>query len=270
MRLRVFDIGGSGVKTALFGVDDTDVLRIIGTIEHHKDPDWADFERWLEDRVKMDAQIIGISCAGFIDYSANVVKLFRVGNWINKPLKADVEGHFPNMRVYLLNDAEAHLTAHSDLFPRPQMCISIGTSLGFAIGDQQGNIIRPPDNMNFDLGQVAIPTRAGNNKVWWALGSRGLAELQRDLGNEHGTAHFGHRVGAFLASICSIFRPTTVVLGGGIIESGWESIQNNIESEFRQVKPDWLEQPKIVRSPYGKDAALWGMAKHVVNSARRK
>lgn len=132
------------------------------------------------------------------------------------------------------------------------------------MSDRKGNIVRPPDNMNFDLGEVTVPTRATNNQAWWVLGSHGLEELQNDMGHENGIKHFGYRLGAFLASLCSIFRPDTVVLSGGITESCWHLFQENLLREFQKDKPDWLREPRMVKSPYGREAGLWGMAKYIL------
>jgi len=264
MYIQVLDIGGSGVKTALFLCDGYKHLELIEPVVHYENPDWPNFEVWLQGKINLDAKLIGISCAGFVNYSSNTIQLFRIGNWRNKPIKNDFEKAFQGTKIFLLNDAEAHLMAHNDLLPHSQLCISIGTSLGFAISDRQGKIIRPPDNMNFDLGALAIPTRTTNNRVWWALGSHGMEELQNNMGHEDGIKHFGYRLGAFLASLCSIFRPDTVVLSGGITESYWNLFEENLRSEFKFNKPDWLPEPQIINSPYGREAGLWGIAKYVL------
>ena len=95
----------------------------------------------------------------------------------------------------------------------------------------------------------------------WGL--HGLEELEKTLGREKGVIHFGYRLGAFLSGLCSIFRPKTVVLSGGISESRWNQFSASMLKEFDSSKPDWLDRPDIVKSPYGQNAALIGVANYL-------
>ncbi|MBK7932027.1 MAG: ROK family protein [Acidobacteria bacterium] len=259
--MQIFDIGGSGVKTVNLtsheGIESLDGQEVA----FFPKPDWANFAEWANELGLLESDLIGIACAGFIENNQNV-KLFRVGRWVDKPLAKEIIDLSPSSSVYILNDAEAHLTAHAGMYDSPCMSISLGTSLGFSIGDKTGKIIRPPDNVNFDVGELSIPTRASNNKAWWAVGSGGLSELEKDLGEEQGKIQFGYRLGAFLAGMCSIFRPKTVVLSGGITHNAWDKFEPTMRSEFAIQKPDWLKTPQISRSPYSRNAALIGIAKY--------
>jgi len=269
MEIRVLDIGGSGVKTTKLKFSDDLILQVNINVEHFPDPDWANFTQWLHKNNLIDSQYIGISSAGFIK-SDSIVSLFRIGGWINKPIIDDIKELSPNAKVYILNDAESHLMAHAKMYDNPQMSISLGSSLGFAISNNEGKIIRPTDNMNFDLGAVKIPTSAKNKQVWWALGSKGLKELQNNLGETEGVIQYGYRLGSFLTDICSVFRPKTVVFSGGITQRWWETFSNYTINEFNHQKPDWLDPPKFIKSPYGKNAALIGIGKHVYYQQQRE
>ncbi len=154
--------------------------------------------------------------------------------------------------------------AHTSDSQNPVMTVALGTSLGFATSDKRGNIVRALDGMNLDLGEMPIATSASEKKVWWALGSRGLAELQAQRGNEPGAAQFGYRLGAFLASMCGVFRPKTIVLSGGITERWWDAFHSTMEHEFRTTKPTWCGDVKLLRSPHGGNAALAGIARYAL------
>lgn len=237
LALRIFDIGGSGIKTARLYL--TSNFETLGDqeVEYYDQPNWVQFPQWAHNDGLLDYELIGISCAGFIENN-QIVKYFRAARWLDKPLVKEIAAFHPSSEIYVLNDAEAHLIAHNDLYPTPCMAISLGTSLGFSISDQNGSIIRPSDGLNFDVGDLSLPVRASNKKVWWAMGTNGLAELQRSYGREHGIARFGDRLGVFLANICSIFRPTAVVLSGGITESGWKIFKQPMLKNC-QIK-NWL------------------------------
>ena len=260
--MRVFDIGGSGVKTV--NLNSSSDIEMLGEreIEYFADPDWANFAEWAFERGLLESRLIGISCAGFVERN-QLIKLFRVGGWVNRPLASEIINLSPLSRVCILNDAEAHLMGHVGMYDAPCMSISLGTSLGFSIGDREGSIVRPADDMNFDLGELQLASRASNNKVWWALGANGLSELENELGKVQGLVQYGYRLGAFLANICGVFRPKTVILSGGITESSWDQFSTSMFSEFADQKPAWLEDTDIVKSPYGRNAALVGIAKHV-------
>ena len=222
----------------------------------------------------------------------DIITLFRVGNWHDKNLFHELElytkelkifeekydnrilqqsgeSYFVKPNLYLLNDAESHLLAHTDLYKNPIMSVCLGSSLGFAISDRQGKIVKTLNGYNFDIGEMSLPTRASNKAVWWALGKHGLSELQSNMGFENGTKHYGYRLGALLVSLCSIFRPKTIVLSGGITEKNWFLFKDNMLSEFNKTKPDWLDETQIKKSPFCDKAALIGMVKFIKNQSNK-
>jgi len=144
------------------------------------------------------------------------------------------------------------------------MSISLGTSLGFAIADKNGNIVRTLADINFDVGELSLSSKASNSHLWWALGSNGLGELQTNLGQTDGVKHYGYGLGSFLVNICSIFRPKSVVISGGITEKWGNDFQQLMFSEFNHSKPDWLEDQNIYKSPFGVNAALVGIGKYIL------
>lgn len=259
--IHTLDIGGSGVKSAIFSKSKDGTLNLEKPVSYLQNPEWGSIEDWLYDHIGGGWASLSISCGGFMDYTNGAVKLFRIANWHDKPLMQNLQERFPDTRMFLLNDGEAHLYAHHDLYDHPQMCLALGTSLAFAITNNSGKFIRAGQNTNFDIGEVKLKTNAHDPHVWWALGSHGLKHLQDKFGDKEGTRHFGYRLGSFLKDFASIFQPATIILSGGITESCWPVFQENLFSEFSQSKPDWLKMPSIVQSPYGREAALRGMAK---------
>ena len=90
--IRALDLGGSGLKTAEFTPDGA---LVDGSVERFESPDWQNIEAWIGDRIPLGAQPVGIACAGLVDAGEGLVKLFRTGGWHEKPLRADMERHFP-------------------------------------------------------------------------------------------------------------------------------------------------------------------------------
>jgi len=153
----------------------------------------------------------------------------------------------------------AHVSANSGSI----ITIALGTSLGFAMADDKGHLIRALDGLNFDLGEIPLPTSAPEKKVWWALGSAGLPALQKHHGDEAGAAQFGYRLGAFLATVGGLFRPQTLVFSGGITARWWDHFHTPMETEFHQSIPAWCPTPTLLRSPFARDAALIGIARYM-------
>lgn len=260
------DIGGSGVKCAAFQSPDGSIARLglVDTPRLLGAPDWPVFEDWLAERIDKAINRIGVSCAGFVDYQTGVVRLSRIAGWHDYPLAGRLTSRLPGHLVVVLNDVEAHLCAHADQYPHPMLCIAIGTSMGLAITDESGGIIRPRRGWNMEFGGMQIPTSASQKEAWFALGSNGLQELEARLGSAEGVRRFGYRIGAYLAQQCGVFLPRTLVLSGGVVAKRWEEIREAFAGEFRHGLADWVEPPIVVPSPYGRDAALWGIAKHVI------
>ncbi len=60
------------------------------------------------------------------------------------------------------------------------------------------------------------------------------------------------KLGVFLAYVCSVFRPTTVVFSGRIIENYWHLFQGSMLGEFHHQKADWLSGVEFHKSQYAK------------------
>jgi hypothetical protein len=63
-----------------------------------------------------------------------------------------------------------------------------------------------------------MQTRSEPPNVWWALGSKGLAELT-EADSARGFGDFGYRLDNFLAQLAIIFHPMTIALTGDIIHA---------------------------------------------------
>lgn len=247
----LLDIGGSGVKYAVHSGNyfhlQSDKIAVAN---------WQRFHEVLKSRGFYRHHEIAISCAGSVN-DKQVIERFTVGNWHHKNLVAEIKRFNNGTKIAILNDAEAHLYAHLDLFERPVMCVSIGTSLGFAVSNQKGTIIRP-DAMNFDIGAFLLSTSCSNKQLWFALGSRGLGELENLYPKSKAVQRFGCRLGSFLANMGHIFRPKTIILTGGIIH-GHPNLINFVKSEYDHYDKGVVANIDI--SPYGNDSALVGAGK---------
>lgn len=261
MRILAVDVGGSGVKHAWVEAD-REGVRLVSPMVFLERPEWNRFEPWLFSQIGERPDLLAVSCMGLVDPDSGINRVATVAGWRNRPLRANLGKAFALARVVVLNDVEAHLFAHLGNHPTPLLAIAMGTSAGLAVADESGRVVRTRDGMPLEFGALRLNTSASCKELWSALGSRGLAELQKKLGKREGTIRFGYRVGALAAQYAGLFSVRTVVLSGGIVESTWHSMADAVTAEFSHGLPHWLKEspPRLLASPHGRAAALVGVA----------
>lgn len=262
--VRAFDFGGSGAKTAVYEMSASTARRVT-QVEILANPDYGDLATWLRSHVDVRETLVGVSCAGFVDLVTGVNHKWNVAGLTDYPLAAEIERAYPIVRsVQCLNDVEAHLWSSVGEFKAPILSIAVGTSVGIAVADERGRIVRTRSDRPLECGNVRLRTSASTDVVWWALGTAGLKEEQERRGEREGAERFGYRVGAFAAQYAVLFQARTVVLSGGVIEHNWPSMAEAVESEFEHGTPSWMRQdpPRIVASKLGREAGLVGAARY--------
>lgn len=263
MRIQAIDVGGTGVKSALFDVNGAADPEMVGDVRLLGAPEWGRFEEWLVPHVSPGIAHLVVACAGFVDPTTGVNRLCRVAGWKDRPVRDNLARLVKRAKVWVLNDVEAHLAAHTTLYPHPQLVLALGSCVGMALSDEDGRTVRTRRGWNLEFGALRFPTRSKCDETWWLLGEQGLQALRTEMGDQAGVRHFGHRLGSWLACLSSVFVPRTIVLSGGTAEHCWSGFRDTMLSEFDSTAPDWVraESPAIVRSPFGRQAALWGMAR---------
>lgn len=220
----------------------------------------------LDDLVDQIARVstrpsgIAVSIAAFVERSTGFVRLSRHAPWSQGPL-ADRLAETFSCAVDVMNDGEAHALA---MLGDPDVklgaiSVSLGTAVGIGIMGAGGRVLRPLSGENWDLGELRLHTRASRKELWWALGSEGLAELQRNLGVADGTAQYGYRLGSALRELTVIFQPATIMLSGGIAFRLWSDMRSTIADELHAL-PSHARSPRVLLSPH-REAALVGLSR---------
>ncbi len=257
-RIRVIDIGGSGIKTMHFLIKDGSIYE-VEECQYLKNPDFINFSDWLLQNLPNDFDVLGISCPGIIDKD-NIIHYCAIAQWKNFDIINYTKQIYPNAHIFLMNDANAHLMANASLFKHPIMQISLGTSIGFALTDNEGNIYYSNYGTNIEVGGVILKTNAKLPSAWWALGSHGLQDLQKELGEDAGSYKFGLRLGGFLANMCHIYNPNTIVLSGGILAQNFsKNLLAGVKDEMNAEVYKLPKQPFIEISRFERETALWGL-----------
>ena len=279
-KISTIDLGGSSIKAIDFIWDEKQQCLMPQGPELIIDkPDYSTLWSRKEILLSDDSRKIGISSAGSVDHLNGVIENFTTAKWINKPIVSaiatgkvkwvgNISSGQPNSNkrysiedICLLNDGEAHLMAHHDLYEHPQLCLSLGSGVGFGLTDNKGHIMRAASNRNFEISLLQTLTMCSNNQAWYTLGGQGFKELECSMGLKNAQKAFGLCLGQFIAEIVVVFQPRTIVLSGGISESQFEFFSESMRARFFEACPEEFSDVSIYKSPYGRLSALWGMAK---------
>lgn len=226
MKTIVVDIGGSGARVG-------EVLG--GAVAGIRRVDAGTLDELVEAIESIDRRpgAVAVSVPGLVDARRGHVEQCRAVPWVNGPL-AETLGRALNCPVSVLNDGSAHALAmrrEPDL-RLGAICLSLGTSVGFGVLASDGALLPSLSGLNWEVGDLALSTRATTREAWWALGEPGLAELQRNLGAGPGRRQFGYRLGAFAKTLAIVFQAQTVGFSGGHVARYWNEMAEAVESEI--------------------------------------
>jgi len=259
MRVLAIDVGGSGVKRAWVEVDG-DSARLASAVELIKHPRWDRFGEWLASELEARPTALAVASAGLVDSATGVNHFSAIAGWRERPLRDELSLAFPEAHVAVLNDVEAHLYAHIGGSRAPVMALAAGTSVGIAVSDSEGRIMRARSGYPLQFGAVRLGCNSVRDVFRSGLGRPGLVELQLRKGKVKGTRQFGQRMGDTLARYAVVFSPRTVVLSGGLIAHNWDLMSRELLSAYARGLPKWLhdDPPEVVISPFAGEAALIG------------
>lgn len=215
-QVRCFDIGGTGVKTALISSSALSKLLRIEPAEAAQDgsqEEWSwlepprnigfapgrnGFSEWLVTNVpQLTAElsdpsvIFGIAVKGRIVHETQ-----RMRNWYaggasvgrEEPLIADIMG-LPHERTFALHDGSAHLLGCSrSILPPPSLALfALGTGVGFALTDADGRLINRLGSSDHHLlmagDQVATASYEG---AWRSLPSGPQKKVMKRMVGQYG------------------------------------------------------------------------------------
>jgi glucokinase len=247
------DIGGTSLKLGAWRFDGTSVSArsawreglpvpataepgaIVGALAEHVHALAAELDE--------QPAALGIGSAGLI--TDGVIIQSPNTPWDHLPLVAPLAARlgFP---VALINDADAFLLgalAHRGTLPHGAIGITLGTGIGFAVWLHDrllagGSGISPEGghitlDMFGELANTGIPgsweglasrdallryyEERGGPKVSEAVEVARAADAETDDGPARGAWHrYGHCVGVGLGSLCNLFSPQLILIGGGL------------------------------------------------------
>ena len=246
------DLGGSGAKIATYSGGKIGAVRRCSVS--------SEAELFSGIQKSADGKTVtslAFSVAGFVNTENGSVLKSACYPFLEGDLAAHARKAFPKAKVRVVNDGEAHARS---LLLQPDIRfgaihLAFGTSVAFGVINDKKEVVQTVRGENWDIGDLRLDTKASEKEVWWALGSNGLAELEKTMDGDP-YLHFGYRMGSLLNRLAVIFRPYTIGISGGIITAHAREIERGVREEFRE--PPFSERPEIRFLP-GQDTVMQGL-----------
>lgn len=228
LKIRCFDLGGSGLKTCLFEDES-----IPSMLENLGKADNQPIAKWIRRKLPtLDAEVDN---GTFFSFSlAGLDKLPKSSH--NEGIKSNRESisqHFslPSDRVYTQKDGDSHLLASRvvlGITRFPQLNFSIGTGIGCGMYDENGMLISLND-LKVALGcspwDLVTDSSASQKIAYFALTKDGLNELVSRHG-ESAVTRFENRWIKFLKQVflpklrlANRVLPLEITLTGGVVDN---------------------------------------------------
>jgi glucokinase len=245
---------------------------------------------------------IGVGSAGQIDFASGTVRYANdlLPGYTGTPIRELLEREF-SLPVYVDNDVNVLALAEkrfgSGKHSRHMVCIALGTGVGGALLSE-GQIVRGATGGAGEIGHMTVDFRGPR----CICGNRGCLELyasgtsiERRMnellksGEEAGAdapavpdarAVFARwragdptagqvmdeaaaALGAAIASLIHIVNPDTIVIGGGVAESGEDFLAKVREEAERRAMPSMYRHVRIEAASSGNRSGMLGAAQLV-------
>ena len=294
MPVLALDVGGTKLAAAL--VDDDGTVLRAARATTPADP-WPAC-RALLDEVAAGAAVdgVGAGCGGPVRWPDGVVSPLNMPAWQDFPLRQALQEAYAGVPVRVHNDAVCVAVAEhwrgagrgvDDLLG---MVVSTGVGGGLVLG---GRLLDGPSGNAGHVGHVVVepdgPACGCGGRGCLEAVARGPAVVAR--ARSHGStatdglelavqaragdpvavaelARAGRAVGTALASVCALLDLRTVVVGGGLAQSGpplWEPLQRAFAEHARL---SFLSGVRVLPAELGAAAGLVGAAALVLAGDR--
>lgn len=291
------DIGGTNIKIGFVNADKKLFAKDIIPFEK-KDFKYvcADISDKIKEMISShgldlgDASSLGIAVPGSVNTSSGMVLSAYNLDFFDAPIKSEMEKHFPGIKVFIANDADAAALAESKagalIGKKTALLITLGTGTGGGL-ILNGKMFSGGNGRGVELGHMALiadskaglPCTCGNtgcieaycSATWLEakgrkvfnspdIDSKYIIDLAK-AGDPKALAifdEFTDHLSSAIASICSLLDPEAIAIGGGISECGdilYDALRAKVK-EKNFFKADYC----IVPAMLGNEAGIIGAA----------
>lgn len=270
-----FDLGGTGTRVAVVGVD--------GSYEGLALPTSDFFERPVEQLAAAASELtprhgrlfgVGIGASGPVDLLTG-----EIHNQDTLPqfTQQQVVGRLADMLqvpVWIDNDAVAAALAEFEWgLPEPAeslLCVTLGTGVGVALV-HAGRPLRATDGQHPESGHIGVPGSGhpcycGLEQCWEQVASRSALEcLQQEWTGDTASLwrEYARRLASGLSTLITIHHPQTIVIAGSVAQH-WAALREPLEAALAR-QAEFQDRPAL----YASDLGPYGGARGATILARR-
>lgn len=265
----IIAIDTGGTKTLIASFDEVGNKTILGRIP--TPPKEADYIREVakiitssESATDIDAMTIAVP--GTVERGV-AIWCGNIG-WTNFPIVDEMKKHFPDIPIFLDNDA--NLGGVSEVRGRsnpPEACLYITVSTGIGSGFIVDGAIDP--GMRHSEAGRAMIEYDGVIQQWEHFASgRAIAKLYGKLADEitaeSDWQHISDRISRGLLVIIPVFQPELIIIGGSI-GTYFERYGDILNRIIDERLPEFIPRPIIEQAKHPDEAVIYGCYYHTLD-----
>lgn len=212
---------------------------------------------------KHDVDAISVAVPGTLNHHSGTI--VRCGNlaWKNEPLRQLLRDQGFDCPVYLENDANlAGLGEAHAMHPVPQLCLYLTISTGIGGGLIVNGKLEPALS-NTEPGFMLL--KRGSEFIIWEHLASGKALVERtgkmasELRDESLWRDQAERVAEGLQILIPAYRPSVIVIGGGVGVHFDRHLKRPVEEILQQRMPSFIADiPPIIQAEHPDKAVIYG------------
>ena len=254
------DIGGTKTLVATFNIEG----KLINSIKFMTPTSFQEFKTKLESSYQsLGSPILKLVCAacpGRLDRNKGIAIAFGNLNWVNIPIRDDLESIF-NCPVIIENDAKlAGLYETNELGSkyRKVLYLTISTGIGGAlIIDSKID----KDFENIEPGQILLEFE-GKLQRWEHFASGKAISLRyhqqaSEIRDPKIWSEIAHNIALGLIDLIALYTPSVIIIGGGV-GAHLEKFKDKLVKDLKIYQNSLIEIPPIIKAKNAEEAVIYG------------
>jgi len=204
-----------------------------------------------------------VCCAvpGRIDFERGIALAFGNEDWLNVPIKDDLQAILPGAKLLLHNDAKlaglSEALLLGDKYKRI-LYLTISTGIGGGV-ITDGRI--DPDFANFEPGQMVFDFE-GQTRQWEDISSGRIikeryGKLASEINDPETWQSYVKTLAQGMENLLATIQPDAVIIGGGV-GAHFEKFQSYLEAELRQINNPLVPLPPLLKAQRPEEAVIYG------------
>jgi len=254
------DIGGTKTLIATFDSKG----KVINSTKFMTPTSYQEFKKKLEDSCQSlgnpGLKLVCVACPGRLDRNKGVAIAFGNLNWVNIPIRDDLESIF-NCPIMIENDAKlAGLYEANQLSEKYRKVLYLTISTGIGGGLIIDNKINK-DFENIEPGQILLE-HDGKLQRWEHFASGKAISLQyhqqaSEITDPETWYEIAHNTAIGLIDLIALYTPNVVIIGGGV-GAHLEKFRDKLIEDLKIYQNSLIEIPPILQAKNAEEAVIYG------------